>query len=191
AAGITDDDPLEVAIEKLRESCESEEIADLLGLASGVLEAVKGERSQQEIAWAAREWVDRLGRDAPLVLAFEDIHWAEEALLDLIEHLAEWVRDAPLLILTLARTELLDVRPGAGGRDRQDLLGRCDRRAGPGAGGDRRDARRAPAPRVHRAGGAFDDLRRDRLPVQARPDPRGRLFRAVQVCARRPARAVR
>src|SRR5436305_1116640 len=115
AAGITDDDPLEVAIEKLRESCESEEIADLLGLASGVLEAVKGERSQQEIAWAAREWVDRLGRDAPLVLAFEDIHWAEEALLDLIEHLAEWVRDAPLLILTLARTELLDVRPGWGG----------------------------------------------------------------------------
>jgi class 3 adenylate cyclase/tetratricopeptide (TPR) repeat protein len=115
AAGITDDDPLEVALEKLRESCESEEIADLLGLASGVLEAVKGERSQQEIAWAAREWVDRLGRDAPLVLAFEDIHWAEDALLDLIEHLAEWVRDAPLLILTLARTELLDVRPGWGG----------------------------------------------------------------------------
>src|SRR5206468_749037 len=45
AAGITDDDPLEVAVEKLRESCENEAIADLLGLASGVLEAVKGERS--------------------------------------------------------------------------------------------------------------------------------------------------
>ena len=115
AAGITDDDPLEVAVEKLRESCESEEIADLLGLASGVLAAVKSERSQQEIAWAAREWVERLARDQPLVLAFEDIHWAEDALLDLIEHLAEWVRDAPLLILTLARTELLDVRPGWGG----------------------------------------------------------------------------
>ncbi|HEX6489918.1 MAG TPA: AAA family ATPase [Gaiellaceae bacterium] len=132
AAGITDDDPLEVAVEKLRESCENEAIADLLGLASGVLEAVKGERSQQEIAWAAREWVERMAQDQPLVLAFEDIHWAEDALLDLIEHLAEWVRDAPLLILTLARTELLDVRPGWGdGRLRAtaielEPLGRTD-----------------------------------------------------------------
>ncbi|MGN6430410.1 MAG: ATP-binding protein [Gaiellaceae bacterium] len=115
AAGITDDDPLEIAVEKLRESCENEAIADLLGLASGVLEAVKGERSQQEIAWAAREWVERMAQDQPLVLAFEDIHWAEDALLDLIEHLAEWVRDAPLLIVSLARAELLDVRPGWGG----------------------------------------------------------------------------
>jgi class 3 adenylate cyclase/ATP/maltotriose-dependent transcriptional regulator MalT len=115
AAGITDDDPLEVAVEKLRDSCENEAIADLLGLASGVLEAVKGERSQQEIAWAAREWVERMAQDQPLVLAFEDIHWAEDPLLDLIEHLAEWVRDAPLLILGLARPELLDVRPGWGG----------------------------------------------------------------------------
>src|SRR5207245_171703 len=97
------------------DSCENEAIADLLGLASGVLEAVKGERSQQEIAWAAREWVERMAQDQPLVLAFEDIHWAEEALLDLIEHLAEWVRDAPLLIIGLARAELLDVRPGWGG----------------------------------------------------------------------------
>jgi class 3 adenylate cyclase/ATP/maltotriose-dependent transcriptional regulator MalT len=115
AAGITDDDPLEVAVEKLRDSCENEAIADLLGLASGVLEAVKGERSQQEIAWAAREWVERMAQDQPLVLAFEDIHWAEDALLDLIEHLAEWVRGAPLLIIGLARAELLDVRPGWGG----------------------------------------------------------------------------
>ena len=115
AAGITDDDPLEVAVEKLRESCENEAIADLLGLASGVLEAVKGERSQQEISWAAREWVERMAHEQPLVLVFEDIHWAEDALLDLIEHLAEWVRDAPLLLVGLARAELLDVRPGWGG----------------------------------------------------------------------------
>jgi tetratricopeptide (TPR) repeat protein len=50
----------------------------------------------------------------PLVLVFEDIHWAEEPLLDLIEHLADWVR-APLLILCLARPELLDASPGWGG----------------------------------------------------------------------------
>src|SRR5215210_5504277 len=115
AAGIVDDDPLDVAIEKLRSFCEDEVVADLLGLASGVLEAVQAERSQQEIAWAAREWAQRLAQEQPLVLIFEDIHWAEEPLLELIEHLATWVREAPLLLVSLARPELLDIRPGWGG----------------------------------------------------------------------------
>jgi tetratricopeptide (TPR) repeat protein len=115
AAGIVDDDPLDVAIEKLRDFCEDEAVADLLGLASGVLEAVQSERSQQEIAWAAREWAQRLAQEQPLVLVFEDIHWAEEPLLELIEHLATWVREAPLLLVSLARPELLDIRPGWGG----------------------------------------------------------------------------
>jgi predicted ATPase/class 3 adenylate cyclase len=115
AAGIVDDDPLDVAIEKLRSFCEDEAVADLLGLASGVLEAVQSERSQQEIAWAAREWAQRLAQEQPLVLVFEDIHWAEEPLLELIEHLVTWVREAPLLVVSLARPELLDIRPGWGG----------------------------------------------------------------------------
>ncbi len=115
AAGITDDDPVREAMEKLRACCEDEAIADLLALASGVLEAVEGERSQQEIAWAAREWAEKLADAQPLILVFEDIHWAEEPLLELIEHLAEWVRDAPLLLLCLARPELLDIRSGWGG----------------------------------------------------------------------------
>jgi class 3 adenylate cyclase/tetratricopeptide (TPR) repeat protein len=115
AAGIADDDPLDVAIEKLRAFCEDEAVADLLGLASGVLEAVQSEASQQEIAWAGREWAERLAQEQPLVLVFEDIHWAEEPLLELIEHLSAWVREAPLLILCLARPELLDIRPGWGG----------------------------------------------------------------------------
>jgi class 3 adenylate cyclase len=115
AAGIADDDPLDVAIEKLRAFCEDEAVADLLGLASGVLEAVQSEASAQEIAWAAREWAERLALEQPLVLVFEDIHWAEEPLLELIEHLATWVREAPLLIVCLARPELLDLRPAWGG----------------------------------------------------------------------------
>ena len=115
AAGIADDDPLDVAIEKLRLFCEDEVVADLLGLASGVLEAVQAERSQQEIAWASREWAQRVAQEQPLVLVFEDIHWAEEPLLELIEHLVTWVREAPLLVITLARPELLDLRPGWGG----------------------------------------------------------------------------
>jgi class 3 adenylate cyclase/tetratricopeptide (TPR) repeat protein len=114
AAGISDDDPLEEAFEKLRACCEEETVADVLGLAAGMLEALDGERSPQEIAWAAREVMETLADVQPLVLLFEDIHWAEEPLLDLIEHLADWVR-APLLIVCLARPELLEERPGWGG----------------------------------------------------------------------------
>jgi class 3 adenylate cyclase/tetratricopeptide (TPR) repeat protein len=115
AAGISDDDPLEDAVEKLRECCPDEAVADLLGLASGVLEAVQAQHNQQEIAWAARAWAEKLAEPQPLVLVFEDIHWAEEPLLELVEHLGTWVRNVPILLLCLARPELLDIRPGWGG----------------------------------------------------------------------------
>jgi class 3 adenylate cyclase/tetratricopeptide (TPR) repeat protein len=115
AAGISDDDPMQEAVGKLRACCGDDAVADLLGLAAGVLDLVEGERSAQEISWAAREWAHELADAQPLVLVFEDIHWAEEPLLELIEHIAERVREAPLLIVCLARPELLDVRPGWGG----------------------------------------------------------------------------
>ncbi|HUF01504.1 MAG TPA: adenylate/guanylate cyclase domain-containing protein [Gaiellaceae bacterium] len=114
AAGISDDDPLEEAFEKLRECCAEEAVADVLGLAAGLMEALEGERSPQEISWAAREVMQGIAEVQPLILLFEDIHWAEAPLLDLIEHVADWVR-APVLILCLARPELLDARPGWGG----------------------------------------------------------------------------
>ena len=115
AAGITDDDPVHEAVSKLRACCGDDAVADLLALAAGVLEGIETERSQQEIAWAAREWAAELADAQPLILFFEDVHWAEDPLLELIEHLAERVKDAPLLIVCLARPELLDVRPGWGG----------------------------------------------------------------------------
>ena len=123
SSGISDDDPLDDAQRKLREYCEDDAVADLLGLAVGVLEAVEGERSQQEIAWAARAWAEQLALAQPLVLLFEDVHWGEEPLLELIEHLAASVREAPLLLVALARSELLDVRPTwGGGRVRSTTL---------------------------------------------------------------------
>jgi predicted ATPase len=115
AAGITDDDPVQQAVSKLRACCGDDAVADLLALAAGVLEGIETERSQQEIAWAAREWAAELASAQPLVLVFEDIHWAEEPLLDLVQHLADRVKDAPLLIICLARPELLDLRPDWGG----------------------------------------------------------------------------
>ena len=116
AAGITDDDTVEAANEKLRNCCGDEAVADLLALASGVLDAVGGgEQSASEIAWAAQTWATELADLQPLVLVFEDIHLAEEPMLDLIEHLASGVKDVPLLILCLARKDLLDERPAWGG----------------------------------------------------------------------------
>ncbi len=115
SAGISDDDPIAEAVEKLRGCCGDEAVADLLGLASGLLDRFSDESGAQEIAWAAQEWAIELAAVQPLVLCFEDIHWAEEPLLDLIEQLAERAREAPLLIVCLARPELLDVRPSWGG----------------------------------------------------------------------------
>jgi tetratricopeptide (TPR) repeat protein len=115
SAGISDDDPAEEAREKLLDLCGDEAVADLLALASGVFETVDADRSRQEIAWAAREWAEKLAASGPLVLGFEDIHWSEEPLLELIEYLAGSVRDMPLLILCLTRPELLEVHPDWGG----------------------------------------------------------------------------
>jgi class 3 adenylate cyclase/tetratricopeptide (TPR) repeat protein/ribosomal protein L40E len=63
---------------------------------------------------AVRSVVEAVSRRRPLVLAIEDIHWADEGMLDLIEYLARWVR-GPLLLVCLARDELLERRPGWGG----------------------------------------------------------------------------
>jgi class 3 adenylate cyclase/predicted ATPase len=115
SVGITDDDPASEAFEKLRLSCESEAVADLLAVALGVLGAAEGERTPEQLNWAALRWCEQLADAQPLVLVFEDIHWAEEPLLDLIENLARSLQDAPVRIVALARPELLDCRPSWGG----------------------------------------------------------------------------
>ena len=65
----------------------------------------------QETYWAIRRFLERVASPAPLVVIFDDIQWAEPALLDLVEYLAGWIRDVPVMLLGLARPELLDTRP--------------------------------------------------------------------------------
>jgi class 3 adenylate cyclase/tetratricopeptide (TPR) repeat protein len=65
--------------------------------------------------WAVRRVLEHLARERPVVVVFDDIHWAEPTLLDLIEHLADWTRDAAVLLVCVARPELLDIRSGWGG----------------------------------------------------------------------------
>ncbi|HET8976379.1 MAG TPA: adenylate/guanylate cyclase domain-containing protein, partial [Solirubrobacterales bacterium] len=72
------------------------------------------ERMRDALFSAARAVIEGVTRRRPLVLAFDDIHWADEGMLDLIDHLTRWVR-GPLLLVCLARDELLERRPGWGG----------------------------------------------------------------------------
>ncbi len=88
-------------------------LAQLLGLA----EHEVGDRQDLFAAW--RLFFERLADVYPTVLAFEDMQWADESLLDFVEYLLEWSRASPLYVITLARPELLERRPtwGAGHRN--------------------------------------------------------------------------
>ena len=115
SAGITDDAPASEAFERLRLCCESEAVADLLAVALGVLGAAENGRSASELTWAVTLWAEQLAEAQPLVLVFEDVHWAEEPLLGVVEHLARALRDSPVLIVCVARPDLLERRPTWGG----------------------------------------------------------------------------
>jgi class 3 adenylate cyclase/tetratricopeptide (TPR) repeat protein len=65
-----------------------------------------------ETFWAVRRLLEEVAREQPVVVLVEDIHWSEPTLLDLLEYLAGWTHDAPVLLLCLARPDLLDQRPG-------------------------------------------------------------------------------
>jgi DNA-binding SARP family transcriptional activator len=87
---------------------EARPLLDSLQQAIG--DATAGDR--EEIFWTARSVLERLARDRPIVVFFEDVHWAEHTFLDLVEYLVERVRDRPILVVCIARPELLEQRPG-------------------------------------------------------------------------------
>ena len=87
-------------------------LAHLLGLE----DAAAGDRQDLFAAW--RLFFERLAAVQPTVLAFEDMQWADTSLLDFVEYLLEWSRDYPLYVITLARPELHERRPGWGAGQR-------------------------------------------------------------------------
>jgi class 3 adenylate cyclase/tetratricopeptide (TPR) repeat protein len=88
-------------------------LAHLLGLE----ERAAADKEDLFAAW--RLFIERMAEQNPVVMIFEDLHWADAALLDFIEYLLEWSRNHPIFVLTLARPELADRRPnwGAGKRN--------------------------------------------------------------------------
>jgi class 3 adenylate cyclase/tetratricopeptide (TPR) repeat protein len=119
-AGVNENDTPATAAEKLRDSVaqavgEDERewvhghLAPLLGLSDD------GALDRQEAFAAWRRYLEGIAEQHPLVLVVEDLHWADEGLLDFVDHLAEWAAGVPLLVLASARPELLDRRPSWGG----------------------------------------------------------------------------
>jgi class 3 adenylate cyclase len=68
-----------------------------------------------DIAWAVRKLLERAAADRPLVVVLDDVHWGEQTFLDLVEHVADLSRGVPILLLCMARPELLERRPAWGG----------------------------------------------------------------------------
>ncbi len=118
-AGILESDDVQTAREKLAAACSDEwvlsHLQPLVGVA-GEMDESRDRRVEAFSAW--RRFFETLAEERPLVLVFEDLHWADDALLDFVDYLAEWVSGVPVLLVATARPELLDRRPDWGGGKR-------------------------------------------------------------------------
>ena len=122
-AGVLEGDPAESATRKLnavvKEISHDEgetawierHLRPLLGLTTG--SEARTDRNESFAAW--RRFFEGLAEERPLVLVFEDLHWADEGLLDFVDHLVDWSAGVPLLVVVAGRPELLTRRPGWGG----------------------------------------------------------------------------
>jgi class 3 adenylate cyclase len=123
-AGILESDDAATAEEKLSAMVETlsedEREREWLARHARPLVGLEGaERAEREEAFAAwRRLLEAAAEQRPLVLVFEDLHWADDGLLDFVDHLADWATTVPILIVGTARPELLDQRPGWGGGKR-------------------------------------------------------------------------
>jgi class 3 adenylate cyclase/tetratricopeptide (TPR) repeat protein len=121
-AGILETDTPEEAERKLVESVSDlvpngaermlENLRPLVGLGSDG-EPGGDQRTERFAAW--RQFFEALAEQRPTVLVFEDLHWADDDLLDFVDHLVDWGTGVPLLVVCTARPELLERRPGWGG----------------------------------------------------------------------------
>jgi class 3 adenylate cyclase len=93
---------------------EAQETTRLLGALIGLGSGEEAAEEPVQLYFAARRFCEQVALEQPTVFVFEDIHWADPAQLDLLEYLAAHVRDTPAVFLALARSELLEVRPGWG-----------------------------------------------------------------------------
>lgn len=184
AAGLADFDAPEVVQEKVCLVLEGEEhqevvcgrVAQLLGVAEA--------GSPEETLWAVRRFIEAMARRRPLVVVLDDIHWAEPTLLDLVEHVAVWSRDVPILLTCLARpelgTSLATARPDPGAGQGGTATGQ--NRSRTPASSSARWPRRSLGHPVGRCRGAW--WREPPIPTPWPSSPRGRSERRSPSSAR-------
>ena len=113
-------DPSDVALLKLRQgrallgAGAAEEVAGHLAILIG-LDPEVAVADREALFFSVRCFIEAVARERPVMLVFEDLHWADVSLMDLVELLAARLRDLPILLLVLSRPDLLDVRPSWGG----------------------------------------------------------------------------
>jgi class 3 adenylate cyclase/tetratricopeptide (TPR) repeat protein len=130
-AGIRDADSTARASAKLRQAVADalgddedaawveEHLRPLIGLGRGG--GARHDR-QAEAFFAWRRFLEGVASHRPLVLVLEDLHWADDDLLDFVDHVLEWVTGVPLILLCTARPELVDRRPGWGAEGGRSAL---------------------------------------------------------------------
>src|SRR6266581_7978836 len=115
-AGVFESDPQDVAAAKLDAILPASD--DLPWLRARLLPLLGIEASevaaQEELFTAWRRFLESVAEQAPLVLAVEDVHWADPALLAFLEHLADWAQGVPLLVVCTARPELYETHAAWG-----------------------------------------------------------------------------
>ena len=118
AAGLQDFDESEAVERKIVDLLAGDEYAAAIAnRLAQVIGVTSGSAPPEEAQWAVRRLLEILGARGPVVVVFDDIHWAEPAFLDLIDHVADSARDASIVLICTARPEFLDSRGGwAGGK---------------------------------------------------------------------------
>ena len=120
-AGIGEEDPPDVARTKIHALVRDKEVTDRVASAIG-LAATPFQLA--ELFWGIRRFLEILAAERPVVVLFDDIHWAEATFLDLVSQLTTATHDAPIMLLCGSRTELLERRPewGQGPGERRIIL---------------------------------------------------------------------
>ena len=114
--GILDGDTADQADAKLCEATTDEWVRSHLRPLVGLTVDAIGEGDRREEAFTAwRRFFEGVAAERPLTLVFEDLHWADENLLDFVDHLVDWASSVPLLVVCTARPEFLERRSGWGG----------------------------------------------------------------------------
>jgi predicted ATPase/class 3 adenylate cyclase len=115
AIELREDEPAESVRAKILDHLVGEEGAPLVAeRVAGVMGLGDGVGATEESFWGIRKLLESLARERPLVVVFDDINWAEPTFLDLVQYVADWSRDAPILLICMARPELIEARPAWG-----------------------------------------------------------------------------